>query len=42
MSEMITSNMFSMVSMMRLNGVEISKNSKRAEKTAISKSLKTV
>ena len=42
MSEMIIKTMSSMVSMMGLNGVEISKQSKCAEQTAISKSLKTV
>ena len=42
MSEMIISTMFAMVSMMRITGVEISKNSKCAEQTAISKSLKSL
>ena len=34
--------MFAMVSMMRINGVEISKKSKCAGKTAISKSFKSL
>ena len=42
MSEMIIWTMFAMVSMMRITGVEISKKSKCAEQSAISKSLKTV
>ena len=42
MSEMMIWTMFPMVSMMRITGVEISKTSKCAEQTAISKSLKTL
>ena len=42
MSEMMIWTMFAMVSMMRISGVEISKKSKCAEQTAISKSLKTL
>ena len=34
--------MMRIMRMMRITGVEISKKSKRAEQTAISKSLKTV
>ena len=40
MSEMMIWTMFAMVSMMRINGVEISKKSKCAGRTAISKSFK--
>ena len=40
MSEMMIYPLFAMVSMMRIRGVEISKKSKCAGKTAISKSLK--
>ena len=40
MSEMMIYTMFAMVSMMRINGVEISKKSKCAGKSAISKSFK--
>ena len=42
MSEMMIYHLFVMVSMMRIIEVEISKKSKCAEQTAISKSLKTV
>ena len=42
MSEMMIYTMFAMVSMMRITGVEISKKSKCAKQTAISKSLKTL
>ena len=42
MSEMMIKTMFAMVSMMRINAGEISKKSKCAKQTAISKSLKTV
>ena len=35
-------NYFAIVNMMRITGVEISKKSKSAEKTAISKSLNTL
>ena len=42
MSEMMIYTMFTMVSMMRITGVEIWKYSKRAKETAISKSLKTL
>ena len=42
MSEMMIQTMFAMVSMMRINAVEIWKKSKGAKQTAISKSLKTV
>ena len=39
MTEMMISSMFSIVNMMRFTGSVISKKSKRAEQTAISKSL---
>ena len=42
MSEMIIQTMFAIVNMMRITGVAISKKSKCAEQTAISKSLKTL
>ena len=42
MSEMMIQTMFAIVNMMRITGVEISKKSKCAEQTAISKSLKRV
>ena len=42
MSEMMIYPLFAMVSMMRIPEVEISKKSKCAEQSAISKSLKTV
>ena len=42
MSEMIIETMFAMVTMMRLTGVEVSKKSKCAKQTAISKSLKSL
>ena len=42
MSEMMIWTMFAIVNMMRITGVVISKNSKRAEPTAISKSWKTL
>ena len=42
MSEMMIYPLFAMVSMMRITEVEISKKSKRAKQTAISKSLKTL
>ena len=42
MSEMMIYTMFTMVSMMRITGVEISKKSKCAKQTAISKSLKSL
>ena len=40
MSEMMIYPMFAIVNMMRITGVEISKKSKCAKQTAISKSLK--
>ena len=40
MSEMMIYPLFAMVSLIRINGVEISKKSKCAGKTAISKSFK--
>ena len=42
MSEMIIWTMFAIVNMMRIIGVVISKKSKGAEQTAISKSFKTL
>ena len=42
MSGMIINTMFSIVNMMRITGVVISKTSKCAEQTALSKSLKTL
>ena len=42
MSEMMIYIMFAIVSMMRITGVEISKKSKCAKRTANSKSLKTL
>ena len=42
MSGMMIYTMFAIVNMMRIAGVVISKKSKCAEKTAISKSLKTL
>ena len=42
MSEMMIQTMFAIVNMMPITGVEISKKSKCAEQTAISKSLKTL
>ena len=42
MSEMIIETMFAMVTMMRITGVEVSKKSKCAKQTAISKSLKSL
>ena len=42
MSEMMILTMFAIVNMMRITGVAISKKSKWAEQTAISKSLKTL
>ena len=42
MSEMMILSMFAIVSMMRITGLEISKKSKCAERTAISKSFKTL
>ena len=41
MSEMMIWTIFAIVNMMRITGVVISKNSKRAEKAAVSKSFKT-
>ena len=41
MSEMMIQTMFAIVNMMPITGVEISKKSKCAEQTAISKSLIT-
>ena len=41
MSEMLIWTMFAIVNMIRITGVVISKNSKRAEKAAVSKSFKT-
>ena len=42
MSKMMLYTIFAIVSMMRMTGVEISKKSKCAEQTDISKSLKTL
>ena len=42
MSEMMIYQLFAMVSMMRIIEVEISKKSKCAEQTAVSKSLKSL
>ena len=42
MSEMMLLTIFAMVSMMRITGVEVSKKSKCAKQTAISKSLKSL
>ena len=42
MSAMMIQTMFAIDNMMRITGVEISKKSKCAEQTAISKSLKTL
>ena len=42
MSEMMIQTMFAIVKMMRITGVEISKKSKCAKQTAISKSFKTL
>ena len=42
MSEMMIYTMFAIVNMIRITGVVISKNSKCAEQTTISKSLKTL
>ena len=42
MSEMIIYPLFAMVIMMRITEVEISKKSKYAEQTAVSKSLKSL
>ena len=42
MSGMMIYTMFAIVNMMRINGVVISKKSKCAEQTAISKSFKTM
>ena len=42
MSEMMTQTMFAIVNMMRMTEVAISKKSKCADQTAISKSLKTL
>ena len=42
MSEMMIQTMFAIVNMMPITGVEISKKSKCAEQTPISKSLKTL
>ena len=42
MSEMMVYPLFAMVSMMRITEVEISKKSKCAEQTAVSKSLKSL
>ena len=41
MSELMIWTIFAIVNMMRITGVVISKNSKRAEKAAVSKSFKT-
>ena len=41
MSEMMIWTMFAIVNMMRITGVAISKNSKYADKAAVSKSFKT-
>ena len=42
MSEMMIYTMFAIVNMIRITGVVISKKSKCAEQTAISKTLKTL
>ena len=42
MSEMMIQTIFAIVNMMRITGVEISKTSKCAKQTAISKSFKTL
>ena len=42
MSGMMINTMFAIVNMMRITGVVISKKSKGAEKTAISKSFKSL
>ena len=42
MSEMMIETIFAMVSIMRITGVEISKKSKCAKQTAISKSSKSL
>ena len=42
MSDMMIQTMFAIVNMMRITRVVMSKKSKCAEKTAISKSLKTL
>ena len=42
MSEMMIYTMFTMVSMMRITGIEVSKKSKCAKQTAISKTLKSL
>ena len=42
MSEMMIYPLFAMVSMMRLTEVEISKKSKYAEQSAVSKTLKSL
>ena len=42
MTEMMISSMFSIVNMVRITGVVISKKSKFAGQTSISKSLKTL
>ena len=42
MSEMMIYPLFAMVSVMRITGVEISKKSKCAKQTAVSKSLKSL
>ena len=42
MWEMMIWTMFAIVNLMRITGVEISKKSKCAEQTAISKRLKTL
>ena len=42
MLEMMIKTMFAIVSMMRITGVDISKQPKCAKQTAISKSLKTL
>ena len=42
MSEIMIYTIFAMVSMMRITGVEISKKSKCAKQTAISKCLKSL
>ena len=41
-SELMIKTIFAMVSMMRITGVELSKQSKCAEQTGISKSLKSL
>ena len=42
MSEMMIQTMFAIVNMMRITGVAISKKSKCAKQTALSKSFKTL